>query len=185
MMVDANSSYTLADAAVLRSLDEFGLTQIEQPLEHDDIVDHAALQAQLQTPICLDESVVDARAARQAIQLGSCGVINVKISRVGGLRESMGIEELCRESNTDLWCGSMLESGVGMMYNIIFSSLGGVSQPGDIQESRHYMSDDIVEPLIEMAPDGTFGVPAEPGIGVQLDPKRFRAYLLHTEVFRP
>jgi O-succinylbenzoate synthase len=185
LMADANSSYSLKQAGMLQALDPYRLTQIEQPLENDDIVDHAALQKILRTPICLDESVVHARAARQAIDLDACRIINVKLARVSGLLEAKKIHDLCAKTGTGLWCGSMLESGVGMMYNIIYSSLPGVNQPGDIQESCHYMSDDIVEPMIDVARDGTFAVPAEPGIGVSLNWEKMRRYLVSSEVFRP
>jgi len=185
LMADANSSYSLKQADMLQALDPFGLTQLEQPLESDDIVDHAALQKTLRTPICLDESVVHARAARQAIHLGACRIINVKLSRVGGLLKAKRIHDICEKTGTGLWCGSMLESGVGMMYNIIYSSLPGVNYPGDIQESCHYMSDDIVEPMIDVSGDGTFAVPAEPGIGVSLNWEKMSRYLVSTEVLRP
>jgi len=185
MMADANSSYTLELADRLRALDDFGLTQIEQPLEHDDIFDHARLQKLINTPICLDESIIHARHARQAIEFGSCRIINVKLSRVGGLHEGGKIHDLCVENGIGLWCGSMLESGVGMIYNIVYSSLPGINQPGDIQESRHYMSDDIVDPPIEISPDGTFRVPDTPGLGVKLDEKKMSRYLVSTIVVRP
>ncbi len=184
MMADANSSYTLDLADRLEALDEFGLTQIEQPLDHDDIVDHAALQKRLSTAICLDESIVHARAARHAVELQSCRIINVKICRVGGLYEGKKIHDICVRNGIGLWCGSMLESGVGMMYNIIYSSLPGVNQPGDIQESCHYMSDDIVAPFIPVSNNGTFTVPRGPGIGVELDWDKMRYYLLSSTVLR-
>ena len=185
VMADANSSYTLDLADRLRALDYFGLTQIEQPLEHDDIFDHAKLQKKIRTPICLDESVIHARYARQAIEFGSCRIINVKISRVGGLLEGKKIHDLCVAHGIGLWCGSMLESGVGMMYNIFYSALPGINYPGDIQESCHYMSDDVVTPLIEIASDGTFAVPDVPGLGVELDEDKMSRYLLSTVVLRP
>lgn len=184
MMADANSSYSLALSDRLKALDDFNLTQIEQPLEHDDIFDHAALQKMIKTPICLDESVIHARYARQAIEFGSCRIINVKISRVGGLYEGKKIHDLCVANGIGLWCGSMLESGVGMMYNIFYSSLEGVNYPGDIQESCHYMRDDVVTPFIEIASDGTFGVPEEPGLGVEIDEKKMSRYLISTLVMR-
>jgi len=185
MMADANSSYTLDQADRLTALDAYDLTQIEQPLEHDDIVDHAALQKRLRTPLCLDESIIHARAARQAIELGSCRIINVKLARVGGLYEGKKIHDLCVKHAIGLWCGSMLESGVGMMYNIIYSSLPGVNFPGDIQESCHYMSDDIIEPFIPVSENGTFDVPQEPGIGVRLDEDKMKRYLVSSVVLRP
>jgi len=184
MMADANSSYTLDQADRLKALDDFGLTQIEQPLQHDDIFDHARLQERIETPICLDESIIHARFARQAIEFGSCRIVNVKISRVSGLYEGKKIHDLCVANNIGLWCGSMLESGVGMMYNIFYSSLPGVNYPGDIQESCHYMSDDIVDPPIGIAPDGTFAVPETPGLGVGLDEDKMRYYLESSMVLR-
>ncbi|MCK5093211.1 MAG: o-succinylbenzoate synthase [Spirochaetes bacterium] len=184
LMADANSSYTLDLSEDLKALDEFNLTQIEQPLAHDDIVDHAKLQRIINTSICLDESIVHLQSARQAIDLNSCRVINVKIARVGGLLEAKRIHDLCAEKKMNLWCGSMLESGIGMMYNIIFSSLPGVNQPGDIQESFHYMTDDIVEQPVTMSSAGTFEVPREPGIGVRVDKDKLSRYLINTEVVR-
>jgi len=184
VMADANSSYTLTLADRLKALDDFNLTQIEQPLEHDDIFDHAKLQKMLNTPICLDESIVHARAARQAVESESCRIINVKLARVGGLSEGIKIHDLCVENKIGLWCGSMLESGVGMMYNIMYSSLPGINYPGDIQESFHYMTDDIIEPPIEISPEGTFDVPQAPGIGVELNESTMSRYLLSTQVVR-
>ncbi len=185
MMADANSSYSIEKADLLRALDSLDLTQVEQPLEHDDIFDHAKLQAMIDTPICLDESIIHARAAKQAIEFGSCKIINVKISRVGGLCEGKKIHDLCVQNGIGLWCGSMLECGVGMMYNIFYSSLPGVNYPGDIQESCHYMSDDIVVPLIPISERGTFKVPETPGLGVEIDMDKLRYYLVSTTVVRP
>ena len=184
VMADANSSYTLALADKLKALDDFDLTQIEQPLDHDDIVDHAKLQRMLNTPICLDESIIHARAARQAIESESCRIINVKLARVGGLLEGKKIHDLCVEDRIGVWCGSMLESGVGMVYNIIYSSLPGINYPGDIQESYHYMTDDIIEPPIEISPDGMFDVPQIPGTGLELDEIKMSRYLISTQVVR-
>ncbi len=184
LMVDANSSYSLNLLNNLKALDTFNLTQIEQPLEYDNILDHAKLQKIIHTPICLDESIVHARAARHAIELGSCRIINVKISRVGGLLEAKKIHDLCIKNRVGLWCGSMLESGIGMIYNIIFSSLPGINYPGDIQESGHYMIDDIVEPPISMTTKGFFKVPQIPGLGVRLNRSKLRQYLIDTQVIR-
>ena len=164
LQVDANSAYTLADVATIRALDDFGLLLIEQPLAHDDIVDHAQLQAAIRTPICLDESIHSAEDARKAIDLGSCRVINIKVSRVGGLREARRIHDLCRSRDVPVWCGGMHEFGIGRAANVAIASLPGFSLPGDVSGSDKYYREDIVEPPI-VADRGVVVVPTGPGIG--------------------
>ncbi len=164
LQVDANSAYTLGDADRLRALDEFSLLLIEQPLGHDDIVDHARLQAQLATPICLDESIHSAEDARKALDLGSCRVINIKVSRVGGLREAQRVHDLCLARGIPVWCGGMHEFGVGRAANVAIASLPGFTLPGDVSGSDKYYREDLVEPPV-LADRGAVTVPTGPGLG--------------------
>lgn len=171
LMADANSAYTLADAPRLKELDQFGLTMIEQPLAHDDIVDHAALQAQLTTPICLDESILSVDDARKALQLGSGRIINIKVSRVGGLLNARHIHDYCRARGVPVWCGGMHEFGVGRAANLAISSLPGYCIPGDVSGSDKYYHEDIVEPAIRAA-GGAIPTPTAPGLGYAVDEER-------------
>jgi O-succinylbenzoate synthase len=184
LMADANSAYTLADAPRLRELDRFGLTMIEQPLAHDDIVDHAALQAQLETPICLDESILSVDDARKALQLGSGRVINIKVSRVGGLLNAQRIHDYCHERGVPVWCGGMHEFGVGRAANLAISSLPGYSIPGDVSGSDKYYHEDIVAPAIR-AVGGAIPVPAGPGLGYAVDEERVARATLRTLAVAP
>lgn len=165
LQVDANSAYTLADADRLAALDDFGLLLIEQPLAHDDIIDHARLQARLKTPICLDESIHSSEDARKALDLDSGRVINIKVSRLGGLLEAKRTHDLCQARGVPVWCGGMHEFGVGRAANVAISSLPGFSLPGDVSGSDKYWREDIVEPPI-LAPNGAIPVPTGPGLGV-------------------
>lgn len=183
--VDANSAYTLGDIEHLRRLDEFGLLMIEQPLAHDDIVDHAALQKRLDTPICLDESILSADDARKALDLGSCRVINVKPGRVGGISEAIRIHDLCRARGVPVWCGGLLESGVGRAHNIALASLPGFSLPGDLSASDRYFARDIVEPPVTLRDGGYIDVPSEPGIGYRLDTEALEAATVSLRQFEP
>jgi O-succinylbenzoate synthase len=168
LQVDANSAYTLDDVDTLKALDAFGLLLIEQPLADDDIVDHARLQAALDTPVCLDESIHSAADARKALDLGACRVINIKVSRVGGLREAQRIHDLCRARGVEVWCGGMHEFGIGRAANLAISSLPGFTLPGDVSGSDKYYREDLVEPPIR-ACRGLLAVPAGPGLGVEPD----------------
>jgi O-succinylbenzoate synthase len=172
LMVDANSAYTLADAEMLAALDKFDLMMIEQPLAYDDLVDHAELQRRLRTPICLDESVPSLAAARAALALGSGRIVNIKPGRVGGLTVARAIHDLCRGQDIPVWCGGMLETGIGRAHNVALASLPGFTLPGDISASARYFHQDIVEPAFEVNADGTMTVPAGPGIGVEVIGKR-------------
>jgi len=165
LMADANSSYSLADASRLADLDDLGLMMIEQPLAYDDLREHALLQGRLKTPICLDESIVSPGHARLALELGAGRIINIKPGRVGGFANSVAIHDLCSENGVPVWCGGMLESGVGRAYNLALASLPNFTLPGDISESRRYWEEDIVEPEFTMS-DGMMPVPEGPGIGV-------------------
>lgn len=169
LMVDANSAYTLADLDQLQRLDEFGLLMIEQPLAWDDILEHARLQAAIETPVCLDESITSLTAARHALELGSCRVINIKPGRVGGLCEAVRIHDLCHAHGVPVWCGGMLESGIGRAHNLALASLPGFTLPGDLSPSDRYWHREIVRPPISMLPSGHVAVPAGPGIGVEVD----------------
>ncbi|MBT8395696.1 MAG: o-succinylbenzoate synthase [Gemmatimonadetes bacterium] len=165
LMADANSSYTLDDVPLLKELDGLDLMMVEQPLAYHDLREHAILQAQLKTPVCLDESIRGPGDARLALDLGSGRIINIKPGRVGGFSSSRKIHDLCAESHVPVWCGGMLESGVGRAYNLALASLPNFLLPGDISESRRYWAEDIVEPEFVMK-DGMMPVPGGPGIGV-------------------
>ncbi len=165
LMGDANSAYTLADIDKLRSLDEFNLMMLEQPLGYDDIVDHAKLQAAIKTPICLDEPIKSPETARKAIELRSGKIINLKNGRVGGHTQSKLVEKVCRENNIPVWCGGMLESGIGRAHNIAISTLAGYTMPGDVSASKRYWHEDIIEPEVEVSVNGTITAPDGPGIG--------------------
>jgi o-succinylbenzoate synthase len=169
LSVDANSAYTLADQDHLRKLDEFDLLMIEQPLQNDDLLDHAKLQKVLQTPICLDESITSQRHARAALELESCRIINIKVGRVGGYSQALGIHDLCLSQNVPVWCGGMLESGIGRAHNIALASLDGFTLPGDISASSRYFERDLISPGVVVAADGTVAVPAGPGLGFEVD----------------
>jgi O-succinylbenzoate synthase len=169
LQVDANSAYTLADAATFRELDQFGLLLIEQPLGYDDIADHAKLQAQLQTPLCLDESIHSLAHARWAVELNACKVINIKVGRVGGLSEAIAIHDLCAENNVPVWCGGMLETNVGRAVNVALAGLPNFSLPGDISASTRYYRRDLATPNFTLNADSTLSVPTGPGIGVRVD----------------
>jgi O-succinylbenzoate synthase len=165
LMVDANSAYTTADTALLRELDRYDLMMIEQPLAWDDVADHAALQRELRTPICLDESIRTPALARQALELGAARIINIKAGRLGGFGPSLAVEELCRARGAPVWCGGMLESGIGRLANVHLQTLPGFSLPGDTAASARYFAEDLVDPPVTVDADGTVAVPEAPGIG--------------------
>jgi O-succinylbenzoate synthase len=166
LQVDANSAYTLDDLPRLKALDDFDLILIEQPLAHDDIVDHAKLQAVLKTPVCLDESIHSAADARKAIELGACRIINIKVSRLGGLREAKRVHDVCLKHEIPVWCGGMHEFGIGRAANVAIASLPGFTIPGDVSGSDKYYAQDIVAPPI-LAHDGAIAVFDGPGLGVE------------------
>jgi o-succinylbenzoate synthase len=165
LMVDANSAYTLKGAAHLKQLDAFYLIMIEQPLGWDDIYSHVELQRQLDTPICLDECIHDFEHARAAIDIGACRIINIKLGRVGGHTAARRIHNLCQSKGIPVWCGGMLESGIGRAHNIAMSTLPNFTLPGDVSASRRYWAEDIIEPEVEVTRQGTIRVPTAPGIG--------------------
>ncbi|MFZ1702127.1 MAG: o-succinylbenzoate synthase [Pyrinomonadaceae bacterium] len=172
LMGDANSAYTLDDIDLLKSLDEFNLMMLEQPLPYDDIIDHAKLQREIRTPICLDEPIKSPDDARKAIELGSGKIINLKNGRVGGHTQSKQIEEICRNAGMPVWCGGMLESGIGRAHNIAISTLAGYTMPGDVSASKRYWHEDIIEPAVEVSANGTITAPEGPGIGLDLRRER-------------
>jgi O-succinylbenzoate synthase len=169
LMADANSAYTLADAPRLKALDEFYLMMIEQPLAHDEIIDHVQLQDQLDTPICLDECIRSAHHAEQAIRMGACRIINIKLGRVGGFTESKRVHDVAQAAGVPVWCGGMLESGVGRAANIALSTLPNFVLPGDVSASKRYWSRDVIHPAVEVSPQGTITVRDQPGLGYDLD----------------
>lgn len=182
-MGDANSAYTLAQADDLRALDRFDLTMIEQPLAWDDLLDHAALQKQIRTPVCLDESIRSLVTARGAIALGSCRVVNVKAGRVGGLLEAKRIHDACAAAEIPVWCGGMHDYGIGRAANIALASLPSFSIPGDISGFDKYFDEDLVEPPI-LARNGAIPVPTTPGLGYEVDETRVRKRTARERTFR-
>jgi O-succinylbenzoate synthase len=185
LQVDANSAYTLASAAALQPLDDLDLLLIEQPLAEDDLWDHSRLQTTLRTPICLDESILSERHARQALEMGACRVINIKPGRVGGLSEAIAIHDLCRAQGAPVWCGGMLETGVGRAANLALASLPGFTLPGDISASERYYAQDITRERFSLSPGSTITVPASPGLGITIDPEALDAFTLRELDLRP
>lgn len=169
LMADANSAYTLKDIDHLRRLDEFYLMMIEQPLAHDEIIDHVPLQAALQTPICLDECIRSAHQAEQAIRMKACGIINIKLGRVGGFAEARRVHDVCQANNIPVWCGGMLEAGIGRAHNIALATLPNFVLPGDVSASKRYWKRDIIQPAVETTPHGTIAIHDAPGFGYALD----------------
>ena len=184
LMADANSAYALSDAAHLRRLDEFDLMMIEQPLPHDDIIDHAQLQARLDTPICLDECIRTARHAEQAIEMKAGRIINIKLGRVGGFSEALLVHNVARAHGIPVWCGGMLESGIGRAHNIALSTLDNFSLPGDVSASKRYWKRDIIDPPVEVGPEGTIAVRDEAGFGYELDRDYIDALTVREETIR-
>ena len=173
LMADANSAYTLADADRLAELDDLDLMMIEQPLAWDDLVRHARLQQRLRTPLCLDESITSVERAEDMIALGSGRIVNIKPGRVGGFASSIAIHDVCAKAGIPVWCGGMLESGVGRAHNVALASLPNFTKPGDISPSSRYWKEDIVTPEWTMSPDGEVRVPLDrPGIGVTIEAGR-------------
>lgn len=168
LMADANSAYNLADVDVFKKMDQYDLMMVEQPLHYEDMIDHAELQKQIATPICLDESIHSADDARKAIQIGACQIINIKLGRVGGYRGARAIHDVCRNNGIPVWCGGMLESGVGRAHNVALSSLDNFTLPGDVSASKRYWEDDIVSPAVEVSPQGQIAQSSAPGIGYEV-----------------
>lgn len=185
LMADANNAYTLADTDRLLQLDDLDLMMIEQPLAWDDIVRHAELQAKMRTPICLDESIVSLEKAQDMVTLGAGRIVNVKPGRVGGFTASLRIHDYCESVGVPVWCGGMLESGIGRAYNVALASLPNFTLPGDLSPSARYWAQDIVTPEWTMDAEGMVEVPlSAPGIGVEVDRKRIDALTVRTEEIR-
>jgi len=183
LMGDANSAYTLADVDIFRQMDALDVMMFEQPLHHEDIIDHAELQRQIHTPICLDESIHSADDARKAIQIGACRIINIKLGRVGGHREARAVHDVCRDNGIPVWCGGMLESGIGRAHNVALSSLENFSLPGDVAASKRYWAEDVIEPRVEVSPKGTIAQRMEPGIGYAVNLETLERWTVRTRVF--
>ena len=164
-MGDANSAYSLDDIDLFKRMDAFDLMMFEQPLAHDDMIDHAKLQREIKTPICLDESIRSPEDARKASEIGAGKIINVKLGRVGGHAQAKLVEEICRRANIPVWCGGMLESGIGRAHNIAMSTLKGFTLPGDVSASKRYCHEDVIEPEVEVTANGTIVAPEAAGIG--------------------
>lgn len=169
LMADANNAYTLADADRLAALDDLGLMMIEQPLAWDDLVRHAELQRRLRTPLCLDESITSLDRAQDMVTLGAGRIINIKPGRVGGFTASLAIHDYCEQMGIPVWCGGMLESGIGRAYNVALASLPNFTLPGDVSASKRYWKRDIIEPWVETTPAGTIALRDEPGFGYAID----------------
>ncbi len=185
LMGDANSAYTLRDVPLFKALDEFNLMMLEQPLAYDDMFDHAELQKQIKTPVCLDESVKTAADAAHAIDLRSCQIINVKLGRVGGHALAKGVEKIARERNVPVWCGGMLESGIGRAHNIAMATLAGFTLPGDVSASARYWEEDIVDPPVTVTHRGTIMAPDRAGIGFEVNRERLDRLTVRREEIKP
>ena len=183
LQVDANSAYVLEQMSVFRAMDPLGLLLIEQPLAEDDLLDHAALQAVLRTPICLDESILSSRHARQALDSRACRVINIKPARLGGLAEAVAVHDLCWARGVPVWCGGMLETGIGRASNLALASLPGFTLPGDISASGRYYAEDIAAPPFTLNSDSTIDVPDSPGLGIAVDPRALARVTLRSATF--
>jgi len=185
LMCDANSAYTLRDIDLFQRMDEFKLLMIEQPLAWNDIIDHIQLQKAIQTPICLDESILDAEDARKAIDSSACRIINIKLGRVSGHTAAKRVHDVCMTHSIPVWCGGMLEAGIGRAHNIAMSTLQNFCLPGDVSASRRYFHRDIIDPEVEVNSQGRIEVLDGPGIGFEPNMKRIEAVTIRTEMFRP
>jgi O-succinylbenzoate synthase len=183
LMADANSAYSLADLAHLKEFDRFYLMMIEQPLGWDDLLDHAKLQREIQTPICLDESIHTADDARKALEIGAGKIINIKLGRVGGYTVARHIHDVCRAKNVPVWCGGMLESGIGRAHNIAMSALPGFTLPGDVSASQRYWAEDIIDPEVTVSAQGTIEVPPTVGLGFTPNLERIEKATVRKEAF--
>ena len=183
LQVDANSAYTLADTQIFRELDQFDLLLIEQPLHHEDIVDHAKLQKELMTPVCLDESIHSLEHARWALDISACKIINIKVGRVGGLTAATQIHDLCSDRDVPVWCGGMLESNIGRAVNVALAAMPNFKLPGDISASERYFHQDIALPNFVLNSDSTLDVPDDKGIGVVVDQDRLDHACIASQVF--
>jgi O-succinylbenzoate synthase len=183
LTADANSAYSLADVEHLKEFDKFSLMMVEQPLGWDDLLDHAKLQRELKTPICLDESIHGADDARKAIEIRAGRIINIKLGRVGGYTSARNVHDVCQAAQIPVWCGGMLESGIGRAHNIAMSTLPGFTLPGDVSASRRYWKEDIIHPEVTVTPQGTIRVPEAPGLGYAPDLDRIQKLTVRREWF--
>jgi o-succinylbenzoate synthase len=181
---DANSAYRLDEVEHLRKFDQFNLLMIEQPLWHDDIYFHARLQKQIRTKICLDESIRNARDAEAAVEAGACGIVNIKVGRVGGFLEAKKVHDICQSHDVPVWCGGMLESGIGRAHNIALSTLENFRLPGDVSASKRYWKEDIIEPEVTVSSDGMIAVSDSPGTGYELRESLIEELTAKKETFR-
>jgi O-succinylbenzoate synthase len=181
---DANSAYTLDQVEQLREFDQFNLLMIEQPLWDDDIFYHARLQKELRTAICLDESIVNARAAAAAVETGACRIINIKVGRVGGFSEAKKIHDVCQSQKIPVWCGGMLESGIGRAHNIALSTLENFSLPGDVSASKRYWKEDIIDPEVQVSPQGMIAISDQPGTGYRVKEDLIEELTVRKETLR-
>jgi o-succinylbenzoate synthase len=181
---DANSAYTLHQAGHLKKFDRFNLLMIEQPLWHDDFYFHAQLQQQIKTSICLDEAIHNARDAQAAIELGACRIMNIKVGRVGGFSEAIAVHNVAQENAIPVWCGGMLETGIGRSHNIALSTLKNFTLPGDVSASRRYWKEDIIEPAVEVSPEGLITVPQAAGRGFAIKADLIDALTVRKQTLR-
>jgi len=181
---DANSAYTLDETEHLRKFDQFNLLMIEQPLWNDEIYYHSRLQKELRTAICLDESIINARSAAFAVETGACRIINIKVGRVGGFSEAIKIHDVCHSHNIPVWCGGMLETGIGRGQNIALSTLQNFSLPGDVSASKRYWKEDIIDPEVEVSPQGMIAISDKPSTGYRLKTDLIEKLTIRKETFR-
>ncbi len=181
---DANSAYTLDQVEHLRKFDQFNLLMIEQPLWNDDIYYHARLQKELRTSICLDESIVSARAAAFAVETGACRIVNIKVGRIGGFSEALAVHEVCQRHKIPVWCGGMLETGIGRAQNIALSTLPNFSLPGDVSASKRYWKEDIIEPEVEVSPKGMIAIGDQVGTGYRIRPDLIEKLTVRKETLK-
>lgn len=184
LMADANSAYRLSDILLLKSFDAYDLMMIEQPLSHEDIFDHAVLQKQISTPVCLDESIRTADDASHAIEIGACQIVNVKLGRVGGHQEAKRVERACRERGVPVWCGGMLESGIGRAHNIAMATLPGFTLPGDVSASERYWVEDVIIPEVKITERGTIVAPSGSGIGYDVNHQLIDSLAVRRELIK-
>jgi len=181
---DANSAYTLGEVEHLRKFDQFNLLMIEQPLWNDDIYYHARLQKELRTAVCLDESIVSARSAAVAAETGACRIVNVKVGRVGGFTEALKVHDICQSHKIPVWCGGMLETGIGRAHNIALSTCANFSLPGDVSASKRYWKEDIIEPEVEVSRAGMIAISDAPGTGYKVRPDLIEKLTVRKETLR-
>jgi len=184
LQADANGAYTLEDKEILKKLDEFNLLMLEQPFPPYDLWDHSRLQKEMTTPLCLDESILSLETSRKAYEMGSCRIINIKVGRVGGIVEARKIHDFCQEKNLPVWCGGMLESGIGRAHNLHLATLPNFKFPNDLSASKRYYVEDLIEPPVEITNRGTIEIPESPGIGVFPQEQRIKKATLKHEVFK-